>query len=140
MKNVFALSILAFLMSAAWAYDLRSEFAFKYAQLVQLIEQEAWEELGAYESKDIKCGFGPGEEGQGCIQRMFLSDSQCKEKILFALNQGCKITQEEEKANCIAPPQLQEPNVVLPLNARVSLSYEPSRSEIRIESMICGGD
>ena len=140
MKISSVLTSCILLVSVAWAQDFKAEFAVEYSRIVELISSESWRELRPYESKNIKCGFGPNEEGAGCVENLLLDNPQCKEKILFALNQGCNIIQRGEQTKCLAPAQGQDPDIILPLSARVELNYEASTSKVTIRSMICGGD
>jgi len=140
MKNRILLTVFIIFVNSAWGYEFKDEFALEYAKIIGLIESNSWEELKNYESKKTKCGFGPNEEGLGCIENLLANNKQCKDKILFALYQGCKVVRGNKQTNCFAPPQSKDPDVIFPLQARVILSYESSVSQVTIDSMICGGD
>ncbi len=84
--------------------EYRAEIAFEFRRLVNLIKRNAWQELQAFVSSDTKCGFGPGEYGRGCVEQMMLKNPECKQEIIFALNQGCRIV--PEKTEQIARPHL----------------------------------
>ena len=57
MKNSVFVTLCLLLVSSAWANDYKFEFSLGYEKFVELIKPDAWEELGAYESRNTKCGF-----------------------------------------------------------------------------------
>lgn len=141
LKGSVIILLIAFIrVASANDANIREAMSFEFSRLVYLIKHNAWQELKEYESKNIKCGFGPGEEGYGCIEKMMKNDLECKREVLFALEQGCHFEQREGGASCLAPPQYSDPKVLMPLNSRVSLRYAKETSKVTIDFMICGGD
>jgi len=140
MKNSLLFVLPIILISSAWAYEFKDSFSAEYAQIIELIESNSWKEIEDYESENIKCGFGPNEEGPGCIENLLSNNHQCKEKILFALYQGCKLVHESKQTKCFSPPQSKDQDIIFPPLARVVFRFESSNSQVTIDSMICGGD
>jgi len=88
------------------ATTIRESIQSDYAQIEYYLSQMAFDELKAFESKNIQCGFGPGEEGLGCIKQMIDREPSCLNNLLFALRQGCKLDENDGTFNCFAPPCL----------------------------------
>jgi len=128
------------LLGHADGTTFRENIRSDYAQIVHYLSQMAFDELAVFESIDIKCGFGPGEEGPGCIRQMLERDSACLNKVLFALNQGCELEQKSAGLQCTAPPQWNNDNIILPSVARATFIFDASKSRLLIQSLICGGD
>ena len=141
MKKCIVLTLSITLISSVFADELRDKYYAEYEEIISLVESSSWETLKAYETKYTKCGFGPNEEGLGCIENLLSSSQECKEKILSALYQGCKLVQEGKKTRCFAPPQSIDSDVIYPSQqARVMLGFVSSDSQVTIESIICAGD
>jgi len=83
----------------------KSDFTMKYAQFIFAFEYENWNQVSKFENSKTKCGFGPGEEGIGCIEKKYSSDEKCMKDVLFALNQGCRIDSTQKDYSCTSPPQ-----------------------------------
>ena len=107
---------------------------------MHLVEQNAWDQLKQYETEMTKCGFGPNQEGLGCIKNLMQNSRSCKAEILFALKQGCHIVKGKDQIECVSPPQFLNSSVVIPSTARVRFRYNIANEKVSIRSFICGGD
>jgi len=142
MKHIPAILTCIFLSSAIFATDFsgKDKFRSEYAHIVNLVEQDAWDKLKQYETEMTKCGFGPNQDGLGCIKNLMQNSPSCKTEILFALKQGCHIVKGKEQIECVSPPQFLNSSVVMPNTARVSFSYNIASEKLSINYFICGGD
>ena len=119
--------------------QIKGDFTMKYAQFIHAFQSKNWAQLTKYETKGTKCGFGPGEEGVGCIERRFASNERCIEEMLFSLKQGCKVTTNDSNMSCTSPPQWVEDSIII-LGARASFTYDVKSKSIYVNHFICGGD
>lgn len=119
--------------------SFKTEFRWQYGSLFHMIETGSWAEVSKLESAHVKCGFGPGEDGKGCIKRVYGSNSSCVNKLLFALRQGCRIKNESNTLSCVSPPQWEDENIII-LGSRASFSFNSVTQKIQIDSLICDGD
>ena len=142
MKQFPAILVIIFSSSVVFATDFLGKdiFRFEYAHIVHLVEQDAWDQLKQYETEMTKCGFGPNQEGLGCIKNLMQNSRSCKTEILFALKQGCHIVKGKDQIECVSPPQFLNSSVVIPSTARVRFRYNIANEKVSIRSFICGGD
>jgi hypothetical protein len=92
--------------------------------------------LAALETDATKCGFGPGEEGMGCISRMMEENKACKEEVVIALKQGCAMIGTSE---CVSPPQVVD-SKILYAGPRIHLAFAENGKSLTALSLLCGGD
>jgi len=140
--KMYSLLIVCLIVGSTSASSIQDKIRSDYGQIVYYLSNMAFDKLKMYESSNIKCGFGPGEEGVGCIEKMISNDSSCMNKILFAVEQGCELKMKGDKYQCFSPPQSSRENIILPSVARAVFTFDPSVSKPRlmINSLICGGD
>ena len=73
------ITLTGFLLSvAALASEGGSEKSWRYAELVHALDKGDIAYLEKLETPSTKCGFGPGEEGVGCVRRTLESNQTCK--------------------------------------------------------------
>ena len=93
MRLIIVLALLPFFTHAEQSQlHFKGDFTMKYAQFIHEFKSKSWAEMTKYENKNTKCGFGPSEEGVGCIEKHYSGNENCIEEMLFSLRQGCKIT------------------------------------------------
>lgn len=119
--------------------DYKDAFRWAYIDFIQALSSNNWDRISELETKLTKCGFGPGEEGDGCIKRVIESNNKCLEDMLFSLKQGCKIKQSGINVSCISPPQFTD-EAILISGARASFSFNQNANKLIVDSFICGGD
>ena len=119
--------------------EVKGDFTIKYAQFIYEFQSKNWARMTKYEKTGTKCGFGPGEEGIGCIERRYASNDSCIEEMLFSLKQGCKITTNHTNMSCTSPPQWADDSIIT-LSARASFTYDVKSKSISVNHFICGGD
>lgn len=136
MKEIFALMISVLLASSASGVEEGSERYWKYAELVYAIDKNNFSHLEKLETPLTKCGFGPGEEGNGCLRRILDSRQGCKNEVLLALKQGCAMSGDNE---CTAPPQAADASILY-VGPRIHLAFSPDGNTITIISLLCGSD
>jgi hypothetical protein len=134
MKIAFAFAVLMFSMRAL-AIEGESDKYSTYAVFVSALESGGVAYLGKLGIKTTKCGFGPGEEGTGCIKRTLESNPVCKEDLVLALKQGCAMLGADK---CISPPQAGNKDILYP-GPRIVISFTDYKSVV-ISSLACGGD
>ncbi len=117
----------------------RSGFVMRYSQFIHEFQGKNWDRMRKYETKNTKCGFGPGEEGIGCIEKVYSNRHECIDKILFSLNQGCKLHESQSELSCTSPPQWLDQSIII-FGARASFTYNAEKDSILVKSLICGGD
>ncbi len=117
----------------------RGEFTMRYAQFIHEFRGRDWQHMKKYETETTKCGLGPGEEGIGCIEKVYSKNHECISEVLFALKQGCKIHNSKGEILCISPPQWNDQSIII-LGARASLTYNAEKNIISVNHLICGGD
>jgi len=141
MKKLLILAILfPFILQAEESPQLvNEEFMWKYAEFMELVRTKNWEGISAFERENTKCGFGPGQEGVGCIQKVINRRERCRADILFSLKQGCKVTHNNDVVSCVSPPQWGDESVII-LGGRVSLVFDIRNKKTFVSHFICGGD
>lgn len=134
MRITFALVVLIFSMEAL-AIEDGSDKYWVYAELVNALESGGAAYLEKLGTTTTKCGFGPGEEGAGCIKRTLKSNPFCKEELLLAFKQGCTML---EANKCISPPQAGNDDILYP-GPRIVIAFTDDKSVV-VSSLACGGD
>ena len=119
--------------------SLKTEFTMQYGEFVAAVETKDWKRIATFESKTIKCGFGPGEEGPGCINKVLTRNDGCLDKILFVLKQGCKIKSSLKSLSCTSPPQWADESIII-MGARIRLNFDRENKRMLVSHLICGGD
>ena len=117
----------------------KGEFTMRYAQFIYELQGNHWGQMKKYETNNTKCGFGHGEEGAGCIERVYRNNQQCISDVLFSLKQGCKMQPSQNGMSCISPPQWADQSVII-LGSRASFTYNAEKDTISVNYLICGGD
>ena len=117
----------------------KSNFTMWYARFIYEFQGNNWAQMNKYETKNTKCGFGPGEEGVGCIEKVYRPNHQCINEMLFSLKQGCKIQSGRNELSCISPPQWADQSIII-LGPRASFTYNTETNTMSVNSLICGGD
>lgn len=135
-KVIFPLMIGILLTSSAFGSEAASERAWSYAELVHALDGDNIDYVASLGSRSTKCGFGPGEEGKGCVRRVLETRQACRKEVLLALKQGCAMTGNRE---CISPPQAADAGILY-VGPRVHLSFSEDGRSMTIASMVCGGD
>lgn len=137
MKHFFATTFIVLLSSlSAQVPGNESEMPWTYAEFVHALRGQDFSHLETLATDLTKCGFGPGQEGKGCIGRLMESDQSCRAEVLSAVNQGCAMVGDNE---CIAPPQAADDNILY-TGPRIHLSFAESSDAMTVTSLICGGD
>ena len=141
-KHIIATLLVITVAAAGYvgASETRDAMLSSYSEIVNLFTNQSFDLLSRFESESIKCGFGPLEEGPGCIQTLVSNNPECLGKIVFALEQGCKIQEANDAYQCYAPPQSLDEDTLLPGGARAIFTYDASVSRLVIDSLICSGD
>lgn len=141
MKKLLILAILLPLILQAEESPklVNDAFMWKYAEFMELVRTENWEGISVFERENTKCGFGPGQEGVGCIQKTINRRERCRADILFSLKQCCKVTHNQGVVSCISPPQWGDESVII-LGGRVSLVFDIRNKKTFVSHFICGGD
>lgn len=117
----------------------RGEFIMSYAQFIHEFQSHHWHQMKKYETKATKCGFGPGEEGLGCIEKVYSNNNECINEVVFSLKQGCRIHNSQSELSCTSPPQWNDQSIII-LGARASFTYNSEKDTISVTYLICGGD
>ncbi|MCI5141916.1 MAG: hypothetical protein D3909_09370 [Candidatus Electrothrix sp. ATG1] len=117
----------------------RGEFTMRYAQFIHEFQGRHWQQMKKYETEITKCGFGPGKEGIGCIEKVYSNNHECINEVLFSLKQGCKVHNSKGEILCISPPQWNDQSIII-LGARASFTYNAEKDTISVNHLICGGD
>ena len=117
----------------------KGEFTMLYAQFIYEFQSKYWEQMTKYETNNTKCGFGPGEEGIGCIEKVYRNNQECMNEVLFSLKQGCKRYPSQNELSCTSPPQWSDQSIII-LGARASFTYNTENDTISVNHLICGGD
>lgn len=136
MKVLFILVVGILLTSPAVGSEAASERAWTYAELVHALDGNNIDHVEGLATRFTKCGFGPGEEGKGCVRRVLETDQSCKKEVLRALKQGCAMA---GNGKCIAPPQAVDGDILY-VGPRIHLAFSEDGSSMAIMSMVCGGD
>lgn len=107
-----------------------------YAELMNSLEMGSATYLEKLETDTTKCGFGPNEEGTGCIKRALDSNPDCQEELVLALKQGCAM---EGSNKCISPPQASNSNILYS-GPRIILAFGDDVDSVSVSSIACSGD
>ncbi len=107
-----------------------------FAELVHALDGGGITYLEKLGTPSTKCGFGPGEEGPGCIRRILESNQACKKELMSALKQGCAMVGSSQ---CISPPQAAD-GKILYAGPRIQLAFAEDSKSMAITSLVCGGD
>lgn len=135
MRINFALT--GFLLSVtALASEGGGEKSWEYAELIHALDGGGIAYLEKLETPSTKCGFGPGDEGTGCIKRTLESNQVCKRELVFALKQGCAMVGSSQ---CISPPQAADANILY-AGPKIQLAFTGGAKSMAIASLVCGGD
>ncbi|BCB71492.1 hypothetical protein HMEPL2_18430 [Vreelandella aquamarina] len=135
MRINFALA--GFLLSVtALASEGGSEKSWAYAELIHALDGGGIAYLEKLETPSTKCGFGPGEEGAGCVRRTLESNQACKKELVFALKQGCAMVGSSQ---CISPPQAADAKILY-AGPKIQLTFAEGGKSMAIASLVCGGD
>lgn len=119
--------------------SLKTEFTMQYGEFIAAVETKDWRRIATFESKTIKCGFGPEEEGPGCMKKVLSRNNGCLDEILFVLKQGCKINSSLGSLSCTSPPQWADESIII-MGARVRLNFNRKSKRMLVSHLICGGD
>ena len=119
--------------------QVKESFTMLYAQFISEFQSKNWAQITKHEKKSTKCGFGPGEEGIGCIKNLYSANESCMEKMLFSLKQGCIINSNNNVLSCTSPPQWANKSIII-LGARSSFTFNAENKTMSVNSFICGGD
>lgn len=117
----------------------KGEFTMRYAQFIYEFQSKNWRQMKKYETKNTKCGFGPGEEGIGCIEKVYRNNEECMSEVLFSLKQGCKRHPSQNGLSYTSPPQWIDQSMII-LGSRASFTYNTEKDTLSVNHLICGGD
>lgn len=135
MRRMFVL-VSAVLSITALASEGGSEKSWAYAELIHALDGDNVVHLEGLTTPFTKCGFGPGEEGLGCVKRVLGSNQTCKKEVVRALKQGCAMV---GSTACVSPPQAANAEILY-AGPRIHLAFAESGKSITITSLVCGGD
>lgn len=135
MRRIFAL-VSAILSMTALASEGGSEKSWAYAELIHALDGGSVVHLEGLTTPVTKCGFGPGEEGVGCVKRVLGSNQACKKEVVRALKQGCAMV---GPTACVSPPQAANAEILY-AGPRIHFAFAESDKSITITSLVCGGD
>ncbi len=139
-KLIITLLLLPILANATEGLEKhKDELRWGFSDFVQSLQSKNWDQISKFETKVTKCGFGPDEEGLGCIRKAIHIDKQCADKMLFVLKLGCKIEKTHEYLSCASPPQWLDESIIT-LGARASFSFNLKSKSVVVNHFICGGD
>ena len=114
-----------------------TELLFGYGSFLQAIETGDWPSAEGYIAEATKVGFG-GDMGKAGFKAAVVDDPVCRDNLIFALRQGCKLQQEGGQTGCVSPPQFGDPDILY-LGSRIKFIYTAADS-VAIEYLVCGGD
>lgn len=136
MKKIFALIVGVLLSMTVLGSENTSDKFWAYAELIHALDEKAIGSLAALENQATRCGFGPGEEGIGCIRRIMENNQICKKEVVLALKQGCAMVGTDE---CVSPPQAADANILY-AGPRIHLAFAENGKSLTVVSLVCGGD
>ena len=117
--------------------DCRSAMLWEYGDLLQVLENRIDKELPGFFNEQSVIGFG-GSAGYPGFQLEMQVNPGCYADLVFALKQGCLFNGSGPAAECTAPPQFSDDNILY-LGARVTL-YLDEQGQGKVRYLICGGD
>lgn len=136
MRKILAWVVGVILSVPALSSENATEKFGLYAELIHALNGGNTDSLSALETRLTKCGFGPGEEGTGCVKRILESHRTCKKEVVQALKQGCAMTGDNA---CVSPPQAASTDILY-AGPRIHLDFAADGKSMTIASLICGGD
>jgi len=119
--------------------NYKDEIRWGFSGFIQSFQSKNWSRISEYETKATKCGFGPKEEGIGCIRNAIIRSETCVTDMLFSLKQGCKFSRNKNIISCTSPPQWHDESIII-LGARASFEFNMKNKKISVNQFICGGD
>ena len=131
--------IFVFISHSSFGIDdqARDDILWGYADFLQAIQSKDFESAQKYIEPATKIGFG-GDTGIVGFKNAVIGNEYCLENLVFALRQGCKISDEGQEVGCIAPPQFNNSDILY-LGARIKFVKTKDKS-LKIQYLVCGGD
>lgn len=117
--------------------QMRDDILWGYADFLQAIQDKDFESAQKYIETGTKVGFG-GDSGITGFKNVVIDNADCVDGLLFALRQGCKLTNEGQEVGCISPPQFNDSDILY-LGARIKF-VKTSDKSLKIKYLVCGGD
>jgi hypothetical protein len=131
--------IILFVSHSSFGIDdqRRDDILWGYADFLQAIQDRDFESAQKYVEPGTKIGFG-GDSGISGFKNVVIDNADCIDGLLFALRQGCKLTDEEQDGGCISRPQFNDKGILY-LGPRVKF-IKTSDKSLKIQYLVCGGD
>ena len=109
-----------------------------YTEFYESMRSHNFSNAEKYILPDTQIGFGPDEMGVKGFHNLVVNNQECLNDLVFALRQGCKISEDQDSEICIAPPQSDDDSVLY-LGARVGFKRQVD-GPVSVQYIICGGD
>lgn len=109
-----------------------------FTSFVSAYENKDWPTVYFLLADNASIGLG-GFHGEEGFKTVFVNNKSCYKALLFALKQGCYQQQSGKDAICASPPQLVQPEVIVP-GAFARFHFDVTKKRWMAYQLSCGGE